>query len=63
MLSLIHIFTNQLAGGKGILVFHRNDLIIDLGVQHIRYKPCADALDLMAAGHTLTYSPPKNSES
>ena len=48
------LLANQLAGGKGILVFHRNDLIIDLCVQHIRNEPCADALDLMAAGRTLT---------
>ena len=44
---------DQLAGGKGVLVGDGDDLVIDLGVQHVRHKACADALNLMRTGHAL----------
>ena len=44
---------DQAAGGKGILVGHGDDLIVDLGIQHIGHKACADALDLMGTGRAL----------
>ena len=40
---------DQLAGGEGVLIFHGDDLVIHLGVQHIGDKARADALDLMSA--------------
>ena len=36
---------------KGVIVLHRDDLIIDLGIQYLRHEACADALDLVGAGH------------
>ena len=39
------------AGGKGILVFHGDDLIVDAGIQHLGDKPGADALNLVGAGY------------
>ena len=44
---------DQLAGGKGVLVGNGDDLVIDLGVQHIGHKACADALNLVRTGHAL----------
>ena len=38
---------DALAGCKSVLIGHGDDLIIDLGVQHIGDKACADALNLV----------------
>ena len=47
------LLAHQLAGGKGILVLHGDDLVIHLGVQYIGDKACADALDLVSAAVAL----------
>ena len=44
---------DQLAGGKSVLVGNGDDLVIDLGVQYIGHKACADALNLVRTGHAL----------
>ena len=36
-----------LTDGKGVLIFNRDDLVIDLRIQHLGDKASADALDLM----------------
>ena len=38
---------DELAGGKRIFVLDRDDLVIDLGVQHVGDEARADALDLV----------------
>ena len=35
--------TDQPTGGKGVVVLHGNDLVINLGVQHVRHKACGMA--------------------
>ena len=45
---------DQPSGGKGILVGHRDDLIINCGIQYLRDESSADALDLMGPGAALT---------
>ena len=37
------LVADQTAGGKGVVVLHGDDLVIDGGVQHVRHKACADA--------------------
>ena len=41
------------AGGKGVLIFHGEDLVIDGGVERLRHEARADALDLVRAGRAL----------
>ena len=41
------------AGRERILVFYRDDLVIYLGVQRVRHKARADALNLVRAGYAL----------
>ena len=38
---------------EGILVFNGDDFIINLGIQSVRYKACADALNFMRTGNAL----------
>ena len=45
--------TDFFAGGKGSLVLHGDDLVIDTGVQHIRNKAGTNALNLVRAGAAL----------
>ena len=47
------LVADETAGRKGILIGHGDDLIVDLGIQHIRHKARADALDLVRARNTL----------
>ena len=47
------LMADQTAGSKGVVVLHGNDLVIDGGVQHVRYEACADALNLMCTGSAL----------
>ena len=42
--------THFLAYGKGVVVVHRDDLVVDLSVQHVGDEARADALDLVGAG-------------
>ena len=44
---------NQLASGKGIIVFNREDFVIDVRIQYIRNKAGADPLDFMCACNAL----------
>ena len=44
---------DEAARCKGVLVGHGDDFIVDLGVQHIGDKACADALDLVCTGSAL----------
>ena len=44
---------DQAAGRKGILIGHGDDLIVDFGIQHIRHKARADALDLVRTCNAL----------
>lgn len=41
-------------GGKGVLVFHGDDFVIDRRVQHVRHEARADALNLVGACRALT---------
>ena len=42
-----------LAGGKGVLVGDGDDLVVDLGVQHVGHKAGTDALNLVCARSAL----------
>ena len=44
---------DKLAGGKGVVIFDGDDLVIDLGIQNLGDKARADALDLVRARNTL----------
>ena len=44
---------NSTTGFEGILVFNSDDFIINLGIQSVRYKACADALNFMRTGNAL----------
>ena len=44
---------DKLAGGKGVVIFDGDDLIVDLGIQNLGDKARADALDLVRARNTL----------
>ena len=44
------LVADQAAGGKGVVIFDGDDLVVDLGVQHVGDEACADALDLVGAG-------------
>lgn len=46
-------FADPLAGCKSGVVFDRDDLIINIGIQHGGNKACADALNLVRAGRAL----------
>ena len=47
------LVADQAAGGKGVVIFDGDDLVVDLGVQHVGDEACADALDLVRTGGTL----------
>ena len=47
------LVADQLAGGESVLVCNGDDLVVDLGIQHVGHKASADALDLVGAGNTL----------
>ena len=44
------LVADQAAGGKGVVIFDGDDLVVDLGVQHVGDEACADALDLVRTG-------------
>ena len=54
---------DQLAGGKGVLVGNGDDLVIDLGVQHVGDKARADALNLVRTGDALATAQGRSSGS
>lgn len=41
---------HQTACGKGVLILHGYDLVINMSVQNFGHKTCADALDLVRPG-------------
>ncbi len=43
------LVADEAAGGKGVVIFDGDDLIVDLCVEHIGDEACADALDLVGA--------------
>lgn len=47
------LFADELAGRERILVRYRDDLVVDAGIEYVRNKARADALDLVRAGGTL----------
>ena len=47
------LLCQKLCGSESCLVGSLDDLIVDLGVQYVRYETCADALDLMCASLAL----------
>ena len=47
------LVADLLAGGKGVLVGDGDDLIVDLGVQHVGHKAGTDALNLVRARSAL----------
>ena len=47
------LVADQAASGKGVVIFDGNDLVVDLGVQHVGDEACADALDLVRTGGAL----------
>ena len=59
------LVADQTAGGKGVVVLHGDDLVIDGGVQHVRHKACADAwilcapaVPLLSTGRKQAQQPP-----
>ena len=47
------LVADETAHSKGVLVFHGDDLVVDLGVQHVGHKAGADALNFMCTGGAL----------
>ena len=43
------LMADQAAGGKGVVIFDGDDLVVDLGVQHVGYE----ALNLVRTGSAL----------